>query len=149
VKVLIPRHSEVYGRVHSEARNGTELHGKISFTKKPAPANRTESMFSYVKCIETEFREFAFIFIPQTRNFELFFFPGMVRNRIPSVCFYLCTTERNPRVCFYFCSRDRILSIFLLCGRVRNGIPRVFCSVKLSELCRNKPIVLSIPSFAE
>jgi hypothetical protein len=23
-KVLIPRHSEVYGRVHSEARNGTE-----------------------------------------------------------------------------------------------------------------------------
>ncbi len=32
-KVLIPRHSEVYGRVNSEARNGMELHEKISIKK--------------------------------------------------------------------------------------------------------------------
>ncbi len=39
--------------------------------------------------------------------------------------------------------------VFLLCGMVRNGIPRVFCSAKQSEFRRNKPFVQSIPSSAE
>jgi hypothetical protein len=52
-KVLIPRHSEVYRRVSSEAQNGMK---KISFTKNPAPANRIDSMFSSETCFETEFR---------------------------------------------------------------------------------------------
>jgi hypothetical protein len=38
-KMLIPRHSEVYGRVYSEARNGRKWHERVSFTKNPAPAN--------------------------------------------------------------------------------------------------------------
>ncbi len=43
----------------------------------------------------------------------------------------------------------RIPSIFLLCGTVRNGIPRIFCSAEQPEFRRNKPIVPSIPSSAE
>jgi hypothetical protein len=43
----------------------------------------------------------------------------------------------------------RIPSIFLLCGTVRNGIPRVFCSAEQPTFRRNKPIVPSIPSSAE
>jgi hypothetical protein len=35
-----------------------------------------------------------------------------------------------PRVCFYFFPRNGIPSIFLLCGAVRNGTSRVFCSVE-------------------
>jgi hypothetical protein len=30
-KVLIPKHSEAYGRVNSDARNGTELHEENLF----------------------------------------------------------------------------------------------------------------------
>jgi hypothetical protein len=43
----------------------------------------------------------------------------------------------------------RISSIFILCGTVRNGIPRVFCSAEQPEFRQDKPIVPSIPSFAE
>ncbi len=42
-KLLIPRHSEVYGRVNGTEQNDTK---KISFTKNPAPANRGDSMYS-------------------------------------------------------------------------------------------------------
>ncbi len=58
------------------------------------------------------------IFAPRNGIPSCFFFHGMVRNRITSVCFYFCSMERNselfsllwngsewnPRVCFYFCS---------------------------------------------
>ncbi len=42
----------------------------------------------------------------------------------------------------------RIPIIFLLCGTVRNGYPRIFHSVEQPEFRRNKPIVPSIPSSA-
>ncbi len=32
------------------------------------------------------------------RNSELFLFRGMVRNGIPTVCFYFCSTERNTEL---------------------------------------------------
>jgi hypothetical protein len=79
--------------------------------------------------LRTEFREFSF-FVPRNEIPSCFLFRGMVQNRI-------------PRVCFYFCSMYRILSIFLLCVTVRNGIPRVFCSAEQPEFRRNKPIVPS------
>jgi hypothetical protein len=44
-KVVIPRHSEIYGRVNSEARNGTELHEKMVFTKNPAPETELAACF--------------------------------------------------------------------------------------------------------
>ncbi len=53
--MLIPRHSEVYGRVYSEARNGRKWHEKNYF-KNPTPANRIDSMFSSETCFGTEFR---------------------------------------------------------------------------------------------
>ncbi len=65
--------------------------------------------FFSTEWLETEFREFASIFVP----------------------------------------RYRIPSFFLLCGMIRNGIPRVFCSAEQPEFRRNKPIVPSIPSSAE
>jgi hypothetical protein len=43
----------------------------------------------------------------------------------------------------------RIPSIFLFCGTVRNGIPRIFCSAEQPEFLQNRPIVPSIPSSAE
>jgi hypothetical protein len=68
--VLVPRHSEVYGRVYCEAQNGTELHEKL------APANRIEgtgcrdfvsifapSVFSSAEWFGTEIRKVASIFV--------------------------------------------------------------------------------------
>jgi hypothetical protein len=66
-KLLIPRHSEVYGRVNSEARNGRKWHEKISFTKNPAPENGTDGMYLSETCFETEF----------CKSLPLFFFHGM------------------------------------------------------------------------
>ncbi len=34
------------------------------------------------------------------RSSELFLFRGMVRNGIPTVCFYFCSTERNSELFF-------------------------------------------------
>ncbi len=66
----------------------------------------------------SEFREFAFIFVPRNVIPSWFLFRGMVWNRIPSVC-------------FNFVPRNGIPSCFLFRGMVPNGIPRVcfyFCS---------------------
>ncbi len=73
-KVLIQRHSEFYGRVCYEARNGRKWHEKKFLTKHPAPANRIDSMFSSEKCLGTEF-------------LVVFLFRGVVQNGVPSVCF--------------------------------------------------------------
>ncbi len=124
-------------------------------------------MFSSAKkCFGTEFREFASIFVPRNGIPSCFFFRRMVRNGIPSDCFYFCSTERNSEL-FLFCRewfrtefrefasifvpRYRVPSIFLLCGMVRNGIPRVlFCGTAgilpeqnycLCRLLRNKFLV--------
>jgi hypothetical protein len=83
-KVLIPRHSEVYGRVNSKARNGRNWH-----EKNPAPVNRIDSMFLSETCFGTEFREFAPIFSHGTES-RAFSSCGTVRNGIPRV---LCSTE--------------------------------------------------------
>ncbi len=40
-------------------------------------------------------------------------------------------------------------SLFLFCGMVPTGTPKVFCSAKYPEFYRNKVFVLSIPSFLE
>ncbi len=100
-KALIPRHSEVHGRVYSEAQHGRKWHEKISCTK-----------------ILLQQTELTACFPPRhSSDGVLVFFRRMVRNRIPSVCLYFCSTERNSEL-FSFprngseWNSERLLQIF-------------------------------------
>ncbi len=87
--------------------------------------------------LQGRFREFISILFPQNGIPSCFLFHGMVRNRIPSFCFYFCSTEWNselffvfgmvqngiPRVCFYCCSMVQNFEHFSL---LRNGSERNF-----------------------
>jgi hypothetical protein len=108
--VFIPRHSEVYGRVNSEARNRRKWHEKICFTKNPAPENRKDSMYLSKTCFGTEFREFASIFFYGTEflvffssaeqfgtEFQEFSIRQIVPNGIPRVFFYFCFIVQNSK----------------------------------------------------
>ncbi len=93
-KVLIARHSEVYGGVNSEAWNGRKWHEKISFTKYPALANRRDSMF----LSETSFgrnSESLPLFFSKEQNSEHFSLlrKGSERN---SESFLFCGTAEIP-----------------------------------------------------
>jgi hypothetical protein len=81
-----------------------------------------------------------------------FLFRGMVRNRIPTVCFYICSTQRNSelfslqlkgsegilRVGFYFCFHGmEFRVVFLFRRRVRNGILRFFVPRNSRNSVRN------------
>jgi hypothetical protein len=107
-KELIPRHSEVYGRVNSEARNRRKWYEKISFTKNPAPANRIDSLFLSRLASErnseslllfffhgTEFRAFFSSAERFGTESESFLFRRMVQNGIPRVCLYFCSMVQN------------------------------------------------------
>ncbi len=101
-KVLIPRHSEVYGRVYSEAQNGREWHEKNLFYKKSCSSkqnwqhvffqdmlwNGILSCFSSAEWFRTELRAFASNFVPLYR--------------IPCI-FLLCGTEFRE----FFCSAEQ------------------------------------------
>ncbi len=119
-KVLISRHSEVYGRVNFEARNEMELHEQICFTKK-----------SY----------------SSKQNWDRAFVSEMLRNWIPSdlLLYLLHRTEFRVVVfsaeCFrtefrefvlFFCQATEFWAFFL-CRMVRHGIPRVFSSAEQPE----------------
>ncbi len=125
----IPRFPE-----ESIPRLGTEGNGttKISVTKNPAPANRIDSIFSKKKCFG--------------RNSSILFHGTKFQVVFSSAEW--CRTE-SREFASIFVPWYRILSIFLLCVTVRNGIPRVFCSAEQPEFRRNQPIVPSIPSSAE
>jgi hypothetical protein len=98
------------------------------------------------------------------RNSELFFLPrnGSEQNSKCLLLFLFHGTEflvvftsvewfrmEFPECAFIFVPRYRIPSISLLCRKVWNRSPRVFCSAEQPEFRRNKSIVLSIPSSAE
>ncbi len=117
-KVLIPRHSEVYVRVSSEARNGKELNEKKSFTAKSSSSEQNWERVFVRELLRNRILRVCFFFCFTDRNSELFLFCGMVRNEIPSVCFNFVprygipscfffrgmVQNRIPRVCFYLCS---------------------------------------------
>jgi hypothetical protein len=89
------------------------------------------------------------------RNSELFLFRGIVRNGIPTACFYFCSTERNSELFslprkglepnsesrLLFCSTEQNSELFSLPRKERNserflfrriaGIPSemIICSV--------------------
>jgi hypothetical protein len=99
----------------------------------------------------------CFCFYSKNGISSCFLFQGMVRNRMPRVYFYFCSTGWNSKHFFYsaekfgtelefrefvsiFVPRCGIPSIFLFRGMVRNGILRVFGSAEQPELRRNKPL---------
>jgi hypothetical protein len=61
--VFIPWHSEVYGRVDSEAQNRRKWHEKNLFYKKSCSSKQKNSIFLSKTCFETEFQEFASFFL--------------------------------------------------------------------------------------
>jgi hypothetical protein len=71
-KVLILRHSEVYGRVNFEAMNGRKWHEKISLIQNPAPAN---TMFSSETDLKLISKSLLLFFVPRNSNSELFSLP--------------------------------------------------------------------------
>jgi hypothetical protein len=96
-------------------------------------------------CFRVEFRELAPIFFLHGTEFRAFFSSagrsGTVRRVFYSPEWFRMEFREFASI---FVPWYRILSIFFLCGTVRNGLPRVFCSAKQSEFRQNKPIV---PSF--
>ncbi len=108
-KVLIPRHSEVYGRVYSEARNGRKWHEK--------------NLFKKILLQQTELTAcFRLRHASEHNSLSCCLFRGMLQSRIPSVC-------------LHFVPRNGIPSCFIFCGMVQNRIPSVcfeFCSMVYS-----------------
>ncbi len=94
-------HSEAfrgYVRVNSKARNGTEFDMKKLVKKILLQQTEWTHVFSSETCIGMEFREFASIFVSRNGIPSWFLFRGLVWNRIPSVCFQFCSTERNSEL---------------------------------------------------
>ncbi len=143
-KVLIPRHTEVYGRIYSEARNRRKWHEKNLFYKKSCSSKQNWQQVFIWEMLWNRIQSCCLLC-------------GMVRNRIPSFLLF-CSTERNSEL--FSLSRNgsqrnsEHLLLILFHGTkfqafFSNGIPRIFCSAEQLEFHRNKPIVLSIPSSTE
>jgi hypothetical protein len=101
---------------------GTERNDmkRIGYTKNPASANRIGNVFLSQICFGKGFREFASFSVPQ--------------NGIPSwssSAEWFGTEFREFG--YIFIPRYTILSFFLLCGIIWNGIPRVFYSTEQLE----------------
>jgi hypothetical protein len=97
----IPRKSQF----RSSERNRTERDSakKLSFTEL-AP----HGLYNY-----SDIEHYYWNFGLPSFVLSTFIFRGMVRNGIPTVCFYIFSTERNP-------------SCFLFRWRIRKGILRIF-----------------------
>ncbi len=115
-------------------RNTSERNEILLFYEYFCSSERnSELFFSSTEWFGTEFQVFASIFVPW--------------NGIPPVVFTSVEWFRMefPEFAFIFVPRYRIPSISLLCRKVWNRSPRVFCSAEQPEFRRNK----SIPSSAE
>jgi len=94
----------------------------------------------------TEFREFVSIFVSRTGIPSRFLFRGMVWNRIPSVCFYFCSTERNSELF----SLPRNGSEFSVPRNSRNSTGTNQCSVfRRIIFGRKLPTLVQRPLMAE
>jgi hypothetical protein len=93
-------------------------------------------MFLSETCFGTKFREFASIFVPRNRISSCFLFCAMVQNGILSVCFYFCSMVQNSQQ-------------FSPLGNGSEQNFACFLCTEQQEICRNKPIVPSIPSSVE
>ncbi len=131
-KELNPKHSEVYGRVNSEARKGRKWHKKLVLQKILLQIPRVLSISFY----RTEFQA---IFSTAERFGTEFWEFSVPRNG----------SEQNSERLLLFCSMVQNSEKFPLWGTFPNRILRVFCSAEQPEFRRNKPIVPSIPPSAE
>jgi hypothetical protein len=69
------------------------------------------------------------------------------QNKILVIFSYAEDSESNSNSSFYFCTTERNSELFSLpCGRVRNGILRVFCSAEQLEFRLKYLFVPAIPS---
>jgi hypothetical protein len=126
--------------------------------------NGIPSCFSSAAWFGTEFRQFVSIFVPRNGIPSCFLFRGRVRNRIPRVCFYFCSTERNSELFslpwkvsernserFLFRGTAGITSEMIICSvySVFRGI--IFCRKFLTLLltCLESPRTPVIPSIYE
>jgi hypothetical protein len=165
-KVLVPRHSEFYGRVKSEAWNGKNGMKRISMVKNPAPANRIDSMFFVRDMLRTGIPRACSYFFSTERNSEYFsplrngleqnsgsfLFRGMVQNGIPRVCFYFCSMVQDFKYFSPLRNRsERNFENFLFRGTA--GIPpeQTNCSVysifRGIIFCRKLPTLVTLKYF--
>jgi hypothetical protein len=149
-KVFIPRHSEVYGRVNSEARNGRKWHEKISFFKISCSSKQNSQHVFVRDKLRNRILRVFFYFWSTARNSELFSLPRngseqnskclllflFHRNRIPSFSLLRNSSEQNSE---HFSP--------LWNGSERNSESFLFCGT--ARICWNQPFVPSIPSSAE
>ncbi len=146
-KLLIPRDSEVHGRVSFEARKGMVW----KYTEKKLVLRNSQNNFQklfvhtskVVKCFGTEFREFASIFA-QRDGIPSCMLLSLPRNGSESLILLLMhATEFRAffssaewlgtefrEIASIFVTLHLIQSIFLLHGIVRKGIPRILRYVK-------------------
>jgi hypothetical protein len=129
----IPRFTE-----ESIWKLGTEENGmkKISVTKNFAPANRKDSMF-FPRHASEQNSESLLLFFSMERNSEYF---SPLQNDLEwyseSFLFPRWFRMEFREFASIFLQWYRIPSIFLLCGMVHNGIPRIFCSAEQPEFRR-------------
>jgi hypothetical protein len=123
-KALIPRHSEFRGRASSEARNGTERNGiprkklvlrnktspwylyrgrwgelctnVVKYTFKLGKVLRNSSKITYQNDLSVHQK--SSIRLPRFVQ-SCVLFRGMVRNGIPRICIYFCSTEKSSLTC--------------------------------------------------
>ncbi len=99
------------------------------------------------------------------QNLERFSFREMLRNKIPTVFFYFCSTERNSELFFssakcsgtkfrkfssIFAPRNGIPSCFLFCEMLQNKVSKVcfyFCSAKCSGTKFRKFASISVQRY--
>ncbi len=149
-KVLIPRHSEIYGE--HIPKLGTEGNGMKKFVLQKILLQQTELIACFRRRHAWE-QNSELLSLPRNGSKQnskcllIFLFQGTEFRVVFSSAEWFRTEFRvfAPNFVPWY----RIPSNFLLCGTVRNGIPRIFCSAEQAEFCRNKPIVLVFPSSAE
>ncbi len=120
-KLLFPRHSEVYERVNSEARNRRKWNEKNQFYKKILlqQTEQTEC-FCLRHASERNSEHFSPLRNGSGQNSESFPFCGMVQNGIPRVCFLIFSIIggflRLPESCkrFYGFMRGIFIIIFFI-----------------------------------
>jgi hypothetical protein len=143
--VLIPRHSEVYGTMEESIPTiGTEGNDMKFYKKILLQQIVLTACFLPRHALERNSERLA---ISSNLRLLLTLFYG-TKFRVGFSSAEWFGTEFQVFASI-FVSRYRIPNIFLLCGVVRNGIPRVSCSAEQPEFRWNKPVVPSIPSSAE
>ena len=137
-KVLIPRHSEVYGRVYSEAWNDRKWHEKKLVLQKIL-LQQTELTACFCPKHALEWNS-ELLSLPQNGSEQnskclLIILLQVTDFRVVFSSVELFRTEFRA-FASNFVPWYRIPILFLLCGTIQNRIPRIFCSAEKPEFRR-------------